>query len=173
MSQYTTQSTLEKPEVFLSLVSVLRTVPDHRSDRGKRFDLAYIISLVLLGFIKGKVSIEACVEFGRARKRWLSHWFDTIHGVPDATTISRALALTSVQNIIQAVNRFVAVAEGVVVEAGVSLDGKTVKAISEIKRSCRHFISIFSHTTCRILDQEGVVSKENEITATPKTPWAS
>ena len=168
MSQYTAQSTLEKPEVFLSLVSVLRTVPDHRSDRGKRFELAYLIGLILLGLIKGKVSLDACVKFGRARKKWLSRWFDTTHGVPDATTIGRALAATSVQDVIQAVNRFIRVVDGVSIEVGVSLDGKTVKAISEIKRSCRHFVSIFSHTTCRILDQEGVVSKENEITATPR-----
>lgn len=168
MSQYTAQSILKKPVVFRSLVDILRTVPDHRSDRGKRFDLAYLISLVLLGLIKGKVSIEACVEFGCSRKRWFSRWFDTIHGVPDATTIGRALAVTPASDVIQAVNRFTEIVDGVSIEAGVSIDGKTVKAISELKKGCRHFISLFSHATCHILDQEGVVSKENEITATPR-----
>ena len=53
-------------------------------------------------------------------------------------------------------------------EDGVSLDGKTIKAISELKSGIHHFISLFSHSTCRILGQEGVVCKENEITATPR-----
>lgn len=168
MSQYTAQSVLEKPAIFHSLIQSLGDIPDQRSDQGKRFDLAYLIGLVIFGLIKGKVSIEACVEFGCSRKRWFSRWFDTTHGVPDATTISRALAVTPASDVIRAVNRFTEIVDDVSIEMGVSIDGKTVKAISELKKGCRHFISIFSHTTCHILDQEGVVSKENEITATPR-----
>ena len=154
--------------VFSSLVHVLESVPDHRCDQGKRYSLAYILGLVLLGFIKGKTSLEACVFFGAARKRWFTRWFDVAHGTPDATTVSRALAVTIPQDVICAINQFVNSIDGVVIEVGVSLDGKTIRAISELKDSCRHFLSLFSHTSCRILDQEGVVKKENEITATPR-----
>lgn len=171
MSQYTAQSLLTKPVVFLPLVQVLQNIPDRRSDQGKRFDLAYILSLVLLGLIKGKTSIEACVEFGRSRKRWFSKWFDVTHGVPNATTICRALAVTPPQDLISVFNNFSTKVDHLShqkSESGVSLDGKTIRAISELKGGIHHFISLFSHTTCRILDQEGVVCKENEIVATPR-----
>ncbi len=163
-----TKYTGEKPFHTSALIEALRSVPDHRSNQGKRFELAYLIGLVLLGFIKGKTSIEACVEFGKARKGWFSKWFDMTHGIPDATTIGRALAVTSASDIIKAVNGFDRSVKGISVDEGVSLDGKTIRAISGLRNGCHHFISLFSHDTCRILDAEGVVSKENEITATPR-----
>jgi predicted transposase YbfD/YdcC len=168
MNQFTAPQLLEKPAVFHSLISVFRQIPDQRSDQGKRFELAYLLGIVLLGFLKGKTSIESCVSFAAARKKWFSRWFDTTHGIPDATTIGRALATTIPQDLIRVVNQFMTSIEGAVIEKGVSLDGKTIKAISELRHGCRHFISLFSHTTCRILDQEGVIKKENEITATPR-----
>lgn len=171
MINSTAQNQLEKPAVFLSLVQALQNIPDKRSNQGKRFELPYLLGLVLLGFIKGKTSIEACVEFGKSRKKWFSRWFDTSHGVPNATTVGRALAVTPPQDLISVVNSFSTKVDhlsGERSESGVSIDGKTVKAISELKKGIHHFISLFSHTTCRILDQEGVVSKENEIVATPR-----
>jgi predicted transposase YbfD/YdcC len=168
MTQFTAQTIPDKPAVFHSLTDYLRTIPDQRCDQGKRFELAYLLGIVLLGFLKGKTSVEACVSFATARKKWFSRWFDITHGVPDATTIGRACATTIPQDLIRVVNQFMESIEGIIIETGVSIDGKTIKAISELKDGCRHFISLFSHTTCRILDQEGVVKKENEITATPR-----
>lgn len=168
MTQYTAPNLLVKPVVFHSLLDFLRTVPDHRCDQGKRFELAFLIGILLLGFLKGKTSVAACVHLAASRHTWFTRWFDLTHGIPNATTIGRALAVTFPQDVIVAVNRFFTTIEGVVVEAGVSLDGKTIKAISELQTGCKHFLSLFSHTTCRILDQEGVVRKENEITATPR-----
>lgn len=168
MTQCTAHTKLNKSAVLTSLIECFKLVPDHRSDQGKRFELAFLLSIVFLGFLKGKTSIEACVGFAQARKRWLTRWFDLTHGIPADTTIGRALAVTFPSDLIRAVNQFLASYEGVTIEAALSLDGKTVKAISEIKEGFRHFLSLFSHTTCRILDQEGVTGKENEITATPR-----
>jgi len=168
MNKSTVHKLFNKEEISSSLVLHLDSVVDHRSDQGKRFSLPYIICIVLLGFIKGKVSIESCVRFASVRKRWFAHWFDMDHGIPNATTIVRALSVTSPQDIIKSVNRFMMSIEGVVIEAGVSLDGKTIRAISELEDGCKHFLSLFSHTTCRIIDPEGVTTKENEIPATPR-----
>lgn len=168
MTHITAQKLVVKPAVFHSLIESFNHVPDYRSDQGKRFELAYLITIVFLGFLKGKTSIESCVAFASVRNKWFSSWFDVAHGIPDPTTVTRALAVTKPQDVIKAVNHFLQLVDGIRVETGVSLDGKTIKAISELKTGCRHFISLFSHSTCRILDQEGVVRKENEITATPR-----
>ena len=168
MNQYTAPWLITKPVIFHSLLDCFRNIPDKRCDQGKRFELAFLLSIVFLGFLKGKTSIETCVSFALARRKWLASWFDLTHGIPDATTIGRASAVTNPADVIKVVNQFMISVEGVVIEAGVSIDGKTIRAISELKKGCHHFISLFSHTTCRILDQEGVVRKENEITATPR-----
>ena len=168
MYHCTAPALITKPAIFTSLMDAFRAIPDHRSDQGKRFELAYLLGIVLLGLLKGKTSVEACVHFAAARRKWFFRWFDVTHGIPNATTLSRACAVTVPQDVIQAVNQFIASIEGVVVDTGVSVDGKTVTAISELKVGCRHFLSLFSHSTCRILDQEGVPRKENEITAAPR-----
>lgn len=168
MNKCTAPTLIEKEVVFTSLIDSLRHIPDHRSDQGKRFELAFLLGIILLGLLKGKTSIEACVSFALYRKTWFNRWFDLTHGIPNATTVGRALAVTIPQEVIKAVNQFMISLEGVVIEPGASLDGKTVRAISELEDGCKHFLSLFSHNTCRILDQEGVVKKENEITATPR-----
>jgi predicted transposase YbfD/YdcC len=168
MNKCTAKTLLKTPGISERLVEVFDRIPDKRSDQGKRFSLALILCIVLFGFMKGKKSVEGCANFARVYKKWFALLFDLPYGIPVATTITRALAVTLPQDVIRFVKYFVRSLDGVVIERGMSIDGKTIKAISELKRGCKHFISLFTHTTCRILDQEGVASKENEITATPR-----
>lgn len=168
MHQCTAQTLFRKQEVFHTLIDFLGQIPDHRSDQGKRFSLPLIVCIVLFGFLKGKTAMEACVQFATTRRSWFARWFDLTHGVPNATTVTRALAVALPQDLITAVNHFTEAVDGIIVHTGISMDGKTIRAISGLKEGCKHFISLFSHNTCRILDQEGVISKENEITASPR-----
>lgn len=59
MKQYTAQKQINKQQFNKTLVEELSSVPDHRSDQGKRHLLAVIPSIVLPGLLKGKTSIEA------------------------------------------------------------------------------------------------------------------
>lgn len=169
MKYFPAQNKLSQPDVDKTLIAELGLVPDHRCDQGKRHSLVLILSIVLLGLLKGKTSLEACVRFSRLRRRWFKSWFGNLpHGIPDPTTIVRALSVTQPQDVTKAVNRFFdrLIKE---LENSMSLDGKTIKAIHTCKDQCiTHILSLFSHTTKRIVDQEGVIDKENEITASPR-----
>lgn len=168
MKQYTAQETINKLENDFTLVEELCQVPDKRSDQGKRHSLGLILSLVLLGFLKGKTSIEACCEFGGYRLSWFEEWFgDLPHGIPDPTTVSRALAVTDPEDVVWATNRFF---NSLItrLESVMSLDGKTIRAIHACKNAvATHMLSLFSDMG-RVVDQEGVATKENEITAAPR-----
>jgi predicted transposase YbfD/YdcC len=150
-----------------TLIDALGTVPDNRSDQGKRHTLGLILSLLLLGFLKGKTSVEACCSFGRYRLSWFTDWFgDLPHGIPNPTTVSRAVGVTSPQAVIGAINHFFThlITD---LETVMSLDGKTIRAIHACKDACMtHMLSLFSQG--RVIDQEGVTQKENEITAAPR-----
>jgi len=163
MKKYTAST-----NITTSLIEELCKVPDNRSDQGKRHSLGLILSLVLLGFLKGKTSLEACCDFGRYRRSWFTRWFgDLPHGMPDPTTISRTLSVTNPRLVVTTINQFFnqLINE---LETVMSLDGKTIRAIHACKGECMtHMLSLFS-SHGRIVDQEGVSKKENEITAAPR-----
>lgn len=163
MKKYTATTTIST-----SLIEALCQVPDNRSDQGKRHSLGLILTLVLLGFLKGKTRVEACCDFATYRMSWFRRWFEDLpHGIPDPTTVSRALAITDPQAVILAINRFFNQLINNL-ETVMSVDGKTIKAIHACKHACMtHMLSLFS-SQGRIVDQEGVSQKENEITAAPR-----
>ena len=52
MYQCTAPNLIEKPAVFGSLMDYFKTIPDQRSDQGKRFELAFLLATLFLGFLK-------------------------------------------------------------------------------------------------------------------------
>ena len=48
-----------------SLLEVSRTIPDHRRDEGKRFDLATVLLYAILGMVSGANSYRQMHEFIR------------------------------------------------------------------------------------------------------------
>ena len=168
MNKYTAQKETKEVEVITTLVEQLCQVPDNRSDQGKRHSLELILSIVLLGFLKGKTSVEACCDFAKYRIGWFRDWFDQIpHGIPNPTTVSRALEVTDPEPLVLAVSQFFNQLIKKFEEV-MSLDGKTIRAIHTCKDCCiSHMLSLFS-SLGRVVDQEGVVKKENEITAAPR-----
>jgi len=169
MYKYTAQFKINKSSDFPStLIKKLCSVPDGRLNQGKRHSLGLILSLVLLGLLKGKTSTESFSEFGKYRFAWFKKWFGKLeHGMPCARTIDRTLAKTNPKNLVKVVNMFFN-QHFSKIEKVMSLDGKTIKAIHGCrKKLTTHMLSLFS-SLGRIVDQEGVESKENEITATPR-----
>ena len=49
----------------VSLLEVLRSIPDHRRPEGKRFDLAAVLLYAILGMIAGANSYRQMHEFIR------------------------------------------------------------------------------------------------------------
>ena len=58
-----------------SLLEVLRTIPDHRRDEGKRFDLATVLLYAILGMVSGANSYRQMHEFIRIHLQRLNQAF--------------------------------------------------------------------------------------------------
>lgn len=98
--------------------------------------------MVLLGFLKGKTSLEACSDFDKHRLAWFQSWFgDLPHGIPDPTTVSRALSVTNPQAVIIVISQFFdqLIDE---LEEVMSLDGKAIHACQD--ECMTHMLSLFS-----------------------------
>ena len=58
-----------------SLLEVLRTIPDHRRDEGKRFDLATVLLYAILSMVAGANSYRQMHEFIRIHLQRLNDAF--------------------------------------------------------------------------------------------------
>lgn len=150
---------------FPSLISILSRVSDGRKDQGKRHELENILAMILIGFVSGCKNIQECWEWSLESKnhKFLRKEFDSIDKIPHPTTISRALSVCNVEDLIEITGIWRRRVYGVVTDLAVSMDGKTLRGIHN--RKGRHLLSLVSHQTHEILGQIGVTNKENEITA--------
>ena len=60
----------------MSLLEILRSIPDHRRAEGKRFDLATVLLYSILGMVAGANSYRQLHEFIRIQLQRLNEAFD-------------------------------------------------------------------------------------------------
>lgn len=75
-----------------SLYAALEQVKDGRKRRGKRYPLALIFTLLLLGKLAGETTILGVVEWVKWREAWLKKQLDWLRRFPSPATYTRALA---------------------------------------------------------------------------------
>jgi predicted transposase YbfD/YdcC len=61
-----------KTSCVQSLYEILRQVPDHRDNRGKRYEAALVLVLLLLAKLGGEQSMSGIAEWARLRQEWLA-----------------------------------------------------------------------------------------------------
>ncbi|MBI1293678.1 hypothetical protein GC175_01820 [bacterium] len=61
-----------KTSCVQSLYEILRQVPDHRDDRGKRYEAALVLVLLLLAKLGGEQTMSGIAEWARLRQEWLA-----------------------------------------------------------------------------------------------------
>ncbi|HEY9659327.1 MAG TPA: ISAs1 family transposase, partial [Allocoleopsis sp.] len=95
-------------------------------------------------------------------RRFLSNIVPLVHGIPDPTTISRAIQKVEMNSLVRA---YVVWQETITRKPIVaSFDGKTMNGMHG-ERVIRHVLSLFVHETHQVIGQIGVTQKENEIPA--------
>lgn len=73
-----------------SLYRAFEQVKDWRKKRGKRYPLALILTLVLLGKLAGETTISGIVDWVNERKAWLRRLLNWPKGFPVNATYSHA-----------------------------------------------------------------------------------
>jgi len=168
-----------------SLYTAFEQVKDGRKDRGNRYPLPLILTLVLLGKMAGETTISGIVDWVKERKWWLKQVLHWPKDFPVNATDSFALAHCDAQEVAQAIaqvilkaravepcerepGRLAAQYQGKDALIHTAMDGKVLRGTVGHARENQpsvHLISLYECQSGIVIAQEAVRSKENEITA--------
>jgi predicted transposase YbfD/YdcC len=145
-----------------TLLATFETVRDGRGKFGKRHQLSGMLVLLFSGITSGSTTLKDCHLWALHNKRFLAHYTSFGHGIPDPTTISRAIQKIDMDSLVQAYTCWQEIMYGRGKTA--SFDGKTMNGVHG-EGVIRHVLSLFVHQTHQVIGQVGVTQKENEIPA--------
>ena len=145
-----------------SLFKSLEQVPDPRKSRGVRHPFQAILRLTLLGLVSGQTTMADIALFGQlhwqTRKKPLGFVRDR---TPHATTISRALAGVSLEQLQEALIGWV---EGIVKDQRMndSVDGKWAKQSEDAGGNPLGMVNVLAHDLKLCLAQWPMTEKRYE-----------
>lgn len=165
-----------------SLYHVLEHVPDGRKARGKRYPLALILTLLLLGKLAGETTIFGVMEWVALRQDWLREQLDWPRRFPSPATYTRALAGLDAEELAKLTAHALLKARaphrdrpqmGETLRQ-VAVDGKTLRGTlghTSEHQPPVHVVSWYEPESGLILAHRAVQSKRNEISTL--LPWLS
>jgi len=145
-----------------TLFTAFEEVKDGRRKFGKRYQLTVLLTVLLSGITAGCTTLKDCHLWAIHNKQFLKQITPLPHGIPDPTTISRAMQKVDIDALVQAYTIWQDTVYGKGMTA--SFDGKTINGMHG-KHVIRHVLSLFVHETHQVIGQIGVTQKENEIPA--------
>jgi DDE_Tnp_1-associated/Transposase DDE domain len=150
------------PPSPLSLAEVLADLPDARSRRGRRFPLVPVLSLVTLGLLLGRKSLDAIARLGPdyGPELLLALGFPRGRG-PAKSTLSRLLRRQDADALEACLARWVQ-ARLPADSSVLSLDGKTARGSRDGEVPGHHFVSAYTPYAAAVLGQLRVDAKTNE-----------
>ncbi|GCF11194.1 ISAs1 family transposase [Dictyobacter arantiisoli] len=171
-----------------SLYRAFERVTDRRKARGKRYPLALILTLLMLGKMAGETTISGVVDWVKERQKVLRRRFNWPKPFPVNSTYSEALAQCDGQEIAQAIAQVILKARAVEQRETkqteqscflahqqpaenlihTAMDGKVLRGtLGHAKESQPpvHLLSLYECESGIVLAQKAVRSKENEIVA--------
>src|SRR5437899_5286889 len=119
-----------------SLSHAFERVKDGRKERGKRYPLALIFTLLLLGKLAGETTIHGALEWVNLRVHLLKKQLDWPRRFPSNATVTRALARCDAEQLVQVVAAVLLTARaegkeqkeiGAFPLKQVAMDGKTLR----------------------------------------------
>lgn len=177
----------------LSLYAAFEHVTDGRHQRGKRYQVALVLSLLVLGKLAGMTTVAAIADWVRWRGDWLSQVVPTTRReFPCATTYGNVLRAVEAEQVTQAIaiwltrleaqrrcgkepSRLRTQPEGRERHAHLALDGKTLRGTlghTDPEQRGQQVVALYETQTGVVLAQQAVPDKGNEISveATMLTP---
>lgn len=168
----------------LSLYHVFEQLTDERRPRGKRYNLALILSLLIIGKLAGMTTLTAIAEWVRWRADWLRQVLPGTRATfPCVATYSNVLQAVEAEQVVQVIahlftrleaqrrcgeesSRLVGQPEREQ-HRQVALDGKTLRgtlAHAAPDQRSQHLVALYETQTGVVLAQQAVPDKANEIT---------
>lgn len=159
-----------------SLFRLFAEVPDHRNVRGRRYHLRTVLSIIALATLCGFSGHRAIASFAsnltqqqRRRLRCYRNKHTREHQVPKETCIREILYNLDAEAVENVVARWMEGLDETELRC-IAIDGKTLKGTAKRneegdKKGALHLVSAVNHDNARLLAQEAVADKSNEIPA--------
>ena len=158
----------------VSLLEILRSVPDHRRREGLRFELATVLLYAILGMVAGANSYRQLHEFIRAHRRRLNEAFNlSLRYVPSYSGLRLILQGIDPTALEEAFRRHAASIEAPSSPEGptaIAVDGKTLRGSFDAfcDRKAAHMLSALRQADQVVLGHLMVEEKSKEIPAAPE-----
>ena len=164
-----------------SLYMAFQGLADPRKRKGKRYELAVLLTLLVLAKLAGETTLSGATHWVRLRGDWLAERLDLKRtNMPCQNTYRSLLALLDAQEVSQILAAFftrwesqrrcgdepsrLLLQEGRKDKAHVAIDGKTIRATTSTEEKV-HLLSFYEVHTGLVLTQCQVGEKQNEISA--------
>ena len=165
-----------KAPAMESLFESFEEVPDHRARRGRRYRLQTLLSVIALATVCGFSGHRAIASFAskltdsqRRRLRCRRNRQSGQYDVPKETCIREVLYALDAEALENVLARWMQGLDESELRY-IAIDGKTLKGTAERneageKKGALHLVSAVEHESCRLIAQQAVESKSNEIPA--------
>lgn len=171
-----------------SLYHAFEQVQDHRHERGVRYSVALILTLVVIGKLAGMTTLAGITQWVRLRSHWLGQVLPTTHSrFPCAATYSNVLQTVKAEEVTAVIaqvltrleatrrcgqepSRLLGQAQARAHHEQVILDGKTLRGTLGHRAADEpsvHLVALYEAQTGVVLAQQAVPDKSNEISLEP------
>lgn len=157
-----------------TLLGILQTIPDHRREEGKRYDLATVLLFTIVSMVAGANSYRQAHDFIRIHLQRLNEGFGLrLRGSPSYTglrLIIRGIDPTALETAFRQHASSISAppeTEGLV---AIAVDGKTLRGSFDAfaDRKAAHMMSALRQADQIVLGHLMVAEKSNEIPAAPE-----
>lgn len=155
-----------------SITRHFSSLPDPRSDQGKRHLLSDLLAITILAVICGADDWVEIEDFAHAKLGWLKTFLRLPNGIPSHDTLGRVFARLDPQAMEQCFGQWVACLAKT--RPGqdrlIAIDGKTIRRSFDHadKKAAIHMVSAWCCVNRLTLGQLATDLKSNEITAIPR-----
>jgi predicted transposase YbfD/YdcC len=158
---------MEKPRK-LSLITILKEVPDPRVERRKLHGLADVLCIAICALLCGADSFEDMEVFGEAKSDWFETFLELPNGIPSHDTFNRVFAAIDPEKFLECFIRWTQSLRSAIAEEIVALDGKALRRAINAGDCPKVVVSAWAADNGLALGQLKTNDKSNEITAVPK-----
>lgn len=179
--QEPTASQQMEPVAMHSLYAAFQELADPRKRKGKRYEMALLLTFLVLAKLSGETTLSAATHWIRLRGNWLAEQFRLKRSrMPCQNTYRSLLALLDAQEVSQLLAAFftrwesqrrcadepsrLLLQKGRQDKAHIAIDGKTIRATTSTEESV-HLLSFYEVQTGLVLTHCQVQEKQNEISA--------
>ena len=167
-----------------TIVQAFEKVKDRRKRRGKRYPLALLLTLLMLGKMAGERTVSGVVDWVQERKEWLKKQLDWPKAFPVNATYTQVLAQCDAEEVRQVIMRIICQSReerekqrSVQSERDqqrnkeelkhTAMDGKALRGTQKHRSENQppvHLLSLYECETGILIGQQALEQKKNEIT---------